>query len=70
VRYRKEMNWSSVSPEARRMVIEVLQQEARRREEEARRGASAAEALGRPSLLDEPLAVAAAFQAAIALLQA
>lgn len=63
------MNWSSVPPETRRMVIEVLQQEATRREQEAQRGSGAAAALGRPSLLDAPLAVAAAFQAAIARLE-
>lgn len=50
-------------------MLAALRTEAQRRQEEAQRGQGAAAALGRPSLLEGPLQVAAAFDAAISLLE-
>lgn len=64
------MRWADIPSEARQTVLETLRSEAQRRQSEAQRGQGAAAALGRPSLAEGPLEVAAAFAAALELLEA
>jgi hypothetical protein len=57
--------WTSIPPDERRLVIDVLEREAERLEQDALNMQAAAQRLGRPSIVEHQELKANAFRAAI-----